>query len=231
MVVKNHKTHDVIRRPGSWDRAIYLLRKLTEAKLPHRINTLVAKSTIPHIGFIAELATAMDCGVSYLPFRTIGRQTSLKENEALDSAKMYEAVQEITRLRSKFPRTRLLTYFDILGEKADYHHSLDCNIPCPARKNGFVAFDGSYYPCDFLRYLGARWHIGNVATESFWTLWTSAPVVHEFRQLEHSKCKECKYYLKQCYGGCTSGSIATTGQPGDELCFKHLLEGQNDIQP
>lgn len=215
--------HDSIRRKGSWDRATYLLSKLSELNIPRRINSLISRSSIPHIEYIAELATQMSCGVSFLPLRSIGRETSLKNSDRLDRESMLESVRKITELRSIFPKTRMLTYFDILTENADYHHSMDFNKPCPARKNGFIAFDGSYFPCDFLRYLGERWCIGNVGKNTFWELWTSSCVLQEFRQLKHSKCQNCKFYMTNCYGGCISGAIACSNKPDDDLCFVDLI--------
>lgn len=132
---------------------------------------------------------------------------------------MRRAVEEIMRLSAVYSHLVLLTYFDVLGEKATYHHSMDCNKPCPARKNGFIAYNGDFYPCDFLRYLGKVYHCGNVTNGGFWPIWTSSPELMRFRNLKHDKCNRCDHYMTNCYGGCISGSIATSGCPDDELCF------------
>ena len=151
----------------------------------------------------------------------------MKEEERLDASAMYDAVKQITELRTRFPETRLLTYFDILTETPDYHHSMDFNKPCPARKNGFLAFDGSLFPCDFLRYLDEAWRVGNVTEHSFWELWEKSPILEKFRTVEHVKCRQCRFYMTRCYGGCISGAIASSGCPDDELCFVDLLERQS----
>ncbi|MEI7749428.1 MAG: hypothetical protein WCJ25_00300 [Candidatus Moraniibacteriota bacterium] len=102
------------------------------------------------IGHVAELADRFGSDVSYLPFRPVGKHADFNQENAIDSAIMHQVVQEIGNLRMAHPSITLLTYFDVLGEKATYHHSMDFNSPCPARKNGFIAFSGDFFPCDFL---------------------------------------------------------------------------------
>ncbi len=133
---------------------------------------------------------------------------------------MKEAVEEIMRQRKRFPSLTFLTYFDVLGKTATYHHPIDrFNNPCPARKNGFITYSGDFFPCDFLRYAGQRYFCGNVLDKGFHNLWINSKNFEMFRNTKHAKCKRCKFYMKKCYGGCISGSLVSTGSPDDILCF------------
>ncbi|MEI8103973.1 MAG: radical SAM protein [Candidatus Moraniibacteriota bacterium] len=215
----NKDTHDSIRRDGSYARAISFLERLGQTKIKRRINTVVSKQTASVIGHVAELADRFGSDVSYLPFRPVGKHADFNQENAIDSAIMHQVVQEIGNLRIAHPGITLLTYFDVLGEKATYHHSMDFNSPCPARKNGFIAFSGDFFPCDFLRFSGDTYFCGNVFEQGFETLWRNSTTLRGFQKLEHVKCKKSDHYMKKCYGGCISGAISSTGGPDDQLCF------------
>ena len=213
------KSHDRIRGNGSYEKAVDLLERLRKTSIKRRINAVISKLTLDTIEHTVRLANDYGCDVSFLPFRPVGRNQEFNAACSITKQHMRQAVEEIMWLRAAYPNLVLLTYFDVLGEKATYHHSMDCNTPCPARKNGFIAYNGDFYPCDFLRYLGSVYHCGNVTNGGFWPIWSSSPELMRFRNLRHGKCNHCKHYMTNGYGGCISGSIATSGCPDDELCF------------
>lgn len=219
----NQNTHDKIRKIGSYDRAVSFLARLSKYSIKKRINTLISKVTIGAMENVVWLGDLYNAEVSFLPLRTIGKSTTFKEENAIDSREMLFVVREVMRLREKYPDVTLLTYFDILGEKATYHHSMSFNHPCPASKNGFIASNGDYFPCDFLRYLGDAYFCGNVTENGFYELWNKSTVLHRFQNLKHSKCQKCRFFMTHCYGGCISGSLSSSGGPDDELCFIDLL--------
>lgn len=219
----NSKTHDSIRGVGSYDRAVSFLSKISEYPIKRRINTLISKVTISAMEDVVSLANHHGAEVSFLPLRAIGKGTQFKKENAIDSQDMLFVVKEVMRLREKYPNITLLTYFDILSEKATYHHSMSFNAPCPANKNGFIAYSGDYFPCDFLRYLGKDYFCGNVLTAGFEELWRNSLALHKFQSLKHEKCLKCRFYMTHCYGGCISGSLSSTGSPDDKLCFVDLL--------
>lgn len=215
-------SHDAIRGMGTYRKAVDLLVCLKKTSIHRRINSVVTTQTINAIEHTVQLADMYETDVSFLPMRPIGRHAEFYTANAINKEQMQRTVEEIMRLRQRYPHLLLLTYFDVLGERATYHHSMEFNMPCPARKNGFVAYNGDFYPCDFLRYLGKVYHCGNVADSGFWSIWTSSPTLKRFQNLRHDKCYRCEHYLTKCYGGCISGSIASTGCPDDQLCFVDL---------
>lgn len=220
------RTHTQIRGRGVYEKAIKLLEYLRSLNINCRINTVISKKTLGEIPDVAELASRLDCGVSFLPFRPVGKNSRFNRENAIDSNDMRMAVEEIMRQRERFPAITLLTYFDVIGKKAIYHHPIDrFNNPCPARKNGFISYSGDFFPCDFLRYAGWRFFCGNVTGRGFADLWANSENLKAFQCLQHAKCKRCRFYMKSCYGGCISGSIASTGSPDDGLCFVNVDDG------
>jgi len=139
---------------------------------------------------------------------------------------MFEAVKKITELRLKYPNITVLTYFNLLDDHAICHHALDWSKPCPARKNGFIAYNGDFFPCDFLRYLGSQFKCGNLHEMTFTDIWCNSSVLRDFQKLQHAKCPNCRFYMKKCYGGCICGTIASTHSVDDDLCFVDLLPGE-----
>ncbi len=212
-------THDTIRRQGSYRQVRMFLDKLSSTSIPRRVNMLVSPATIFDMEHVADIATSAGCGVSFLPFRHIGRETRFKREDKMDKNWMLKAVHKTMELRAKHPQFTFLTYFDVFTETPIYHHSMDFNIPCPAAKNGFITCTGDYYPCDFLRYLGTKWLCGNVVSENISEIWSDSSILRDFRHIEHVKCKNCAHYMTRCYGGCISGAIASSENPDDELCF------------
>lgn len=140
----------------------------------------------------------------------------------INSKQMRKAVEEIMRAREVFPDILLYTYFDVLGEgEPQYHHPIDkFNMPCPARKNGFITYSGDFFPCDFLRWAGEKFFCGNIFKGGdFKKLWKDSSTLQYFQNLKHEKCYRCGYYMKKCYGGCVCNAIASGGSSDDILCF------------
>lgn len=220
----NQKTHDAIRKNGSYDRAVSFLARLSNEPLKRRINSIVSKLTIEVMENTAILASKFKAEVSFIPFRPIGKNDAFKKLNVIDKNDMLRSVREVMRLREKYPNVTIMTYFDILSDKATYHHSMPFNSPCPSRKNGFITHDGNFFPCDFLRYLGDKFYCGNVAKTEFWKLWNNSATLHNFQNIKHDRCQECRFYLMHCHGGCISGSLSDPSNPKDELCFIDILK-------
>jgi radical SAM protein with 4Fe4S-binding SPASM domain len=216
----SEETHTGIRGKGVYKKALESLRYFKKLGIKCRINTVISKKTLKEISLIGELANELECDVSFLPFRPIGKHDDFNRDNSINCDEMKFAVCEIMKQREKFPNQTFLTYFDVLGEKSTYHHPIDkFNDPCPARKNGFITYSGDFFPCDFLRFAGERYYCGNVLKNGFSFIWENSSTLKSFQCLQHVKCKKCKFYMKSCYGGCISGSLASTGIPDDSLCF------------
>jgi len=184
---------------------------------------VVSKTTIGQMENAVILGSLFDAEVSFLPFRPVGRNKEFCRTNRINDELMLQSVRQVMSLREKYPNVTIFTYFDILGDEAYYHHSLPFSDPCPARKNGFIEYNGDFYPCDFLRYLGKTYLSGNAFQDPFSKIWRNSQPLKMFQSIKHDKCFQCRFYMTQCYGGCISGSLATSGKPDDELCFVELL--------
>lgn len=222
------ETHDEIRGSGSYKKALNVLRALKEHGVKSRINMTVSKFNLKELEFIGDLAVKHGAYVSYIPIRVVGKHTAYKKNFGdLTDQDMLEIVKRVEYIREKYPKTRFLTYFDILSKEPDYYHPLWFNNPCPARKNLFISYAGDVYPCDYLIYLGDVFFGGNIRKKTIADIWHHAPGIRRFRELKHTqKCQKCNFLSTKCYGGCPSEALAKKLIVDDHLCFKDRLNKQ-----
>lgn len=220
------ETHDAVRTLGAYDKAVNLLQLLKESNIPRRINSVISICTIDHIDKVVSVAKEVNSGISFIPLRTMGRATSFKKSSALTKKSMYEAVRRITQLKQDVPDVPVETFFDILGNGFLAHHTMDFNIPCPAGKNGFVAVDGMFYPCDWIRHLGKTYQCGDVRDNGLCYIWNNSKSLKNFRSIERKTCQKCKHYLNRCYGGCWCSykNSMQCGDYEDKLCFQSIAE-------
>lgn len=217
--------HDKIRIKGSYERAVSFLNKLKETKIYRRINTMLSKQTIDSIEHIIKLAEYTGCGISFIPLRTMGKETNFKDFCALDRELMLLAVKQITKIGTKYPSVEIETFFDILEKNFIAHHPMDFNTPCPAGKNAFISYNGDVFPCDWIRYTGNRFLCGNVRSDNIFNIYHHSDVLKQFQAIKRIKCTNCKFYLKRCYGGCFCSYNKSLDNKTyeDELCFNDLL--------
>ena len=222
----DEKFHDQIRKTGSYRKVLKFLDKLSTNKVKTRINTVVSKSNLDSLDHIAKIAENFNCGISFLPFRSIGKNSNFKTKNKLDKHTMFSIVKKISILRKQYPKVSMITYFDILDNVPNYHHSISVdafNKPCPARKNGFITHKGEFFPCDFLRHWGERFYCGNILTESLFKIWYQSSTLKAFQEMRHPSCEDCSFYLTKCNGGCFCEALQA-GKLDDNLCFVDLIE-------
>lgn len=220
------ETHDAVRTPGAYDKAVKLLQMLQDANIPRRINSVLSTLTLSHIDDVVAIAREVNCGISFIPLRTMGRVTPFKQSSALTKESMYEAVRRLTQLKREVPDVPIETFFDILGNGFWAHHTMDFNTPCPAGKNGFVAVDGAFYSCDWIRYLGDTYRCGDVRDQGLRYIWENSKPLIQFRGVVRKACQKCRHYLRTCYGGCWCSyeDSMRCGDYEDKLCFDSIID-------
>jgi radical SAM protein with 4Fe4S-binding SPASM domain len=220
----NQETNDYIRGKGVYEQATSNIRGFVEDGVDTRINMTVSRKNMDQIEHIARFAHLSGAYVSYIPMRNLGNATQRMKKEALDGPDMRQIATEITGLRSRYSPTRLLTYFDVIGEKSDYYHPMFQMKPCHARKNIFIDNVGDVYPCDHLVNLGDLFRGGNIRDNDVLYIWKQGKGLERYRNLEHNEeCMGCTFFGKQCHGGCPSEYLnekgANTQIVMDRLCF------------
>jgi radical SAM protein with 4Fe4S-binding SPASM domain len=217
-------THDGVRGKGSFKQATELLQLLRLKAVRTRINMVVNRRNIDEMHYVGALADSLGAYVNFLPLRTGGTPSVLKEQESLNAADMLKIVRNVESLRVQYTTSRFLTYFDILQGAADLYHPMWMCNPCPARKNLYISADGSTFPCDFLSYLGDRFSGGNAGGRTIAEIWASDSGLSRYWNLKRSdRCLACSSLGKSCCGGCASETLATESRYDDPLCFLHLL--------
>lgn len=221
-------THDDIRGRDSYRKAVTVLETLRANGNRVRINTVVSRRNAHELVAVGQLADRVGAYVNFLPLRTGGRPTELKSDEKLSAQDMLAIVEEVQRLRTMFPATRFLTYFDILDGDPDTYHPMWLCDPCPARKNVYISSGGDVYPCDFLSYLGDLFRGGNVLSRPIAEIWHDSEGLRRYWTLDRSsKCSNCELLYKKCYGGCASETLAAQLVYDDPLCFKNLSQAES----
>ena len=221
----DEKTNDYIRGKGVYKSAGANIQGFVEEGVDTRINTTVSKKNIDQIEYVAHLAHKAGAYVSYIPMRNLGNATQRMSSDSLNSEDMRKIATDITKLRKKYKPTRLLTYFDVIGEESDYYHPMFQMKPCHARKNIFMDNEGNVYPCDHLVNLGDLFRGGNVRENDILYIWRQGEGLERYRNLEHNeRCLGCAFFGKQCHGGCPSEYLvangANTQTVRDRLCFQ-----------
>lgn len=165
------EVHDKVRAEGAYNLSLSLLDDLKKNNIVKRINCVLSKETMPFIENVVQEAHLAKCGISFIPLRTMGKETEYKKSAALSKKEMLSCVEQITKLRLQYEDVPIETFFDILGGTFTAHHMMNFNSPCPAGKNGFVAADGTFFPCDWIRYLGDRFNCGSVIDQGLKNIW------------------------------------------------------------
>ena len=221
----DEETNDYIRGKGVYQAAVANIRGFVDEGIDTRINTTVSRKNIDQIEHVASVAHEAGAYVSFIPMRNLGNATQRMTEESLDNRDMNAIASRITDLRKKYWPTRLLTYFDILGEESDYYHPMFQMKPCHAKKNIFMDNEGNVYPCDHLVNLGDLFRGGNIRDNDILYIWKHGEGLERYRDLEHNEnCLGCVFFGKQCHGGCPSEYLVANGADTkivkDRLCFQ-----------
>lgn len=221
----NEAWNDHVRGKGVFAKAVQTLKILTGFGVDTRINMTICRDNFDQIEDVARLAAQIGCYVSYIPMRNLGFAEKKMQEALFTPEEMRKAAQLITHLRRKY-NLRLLTYFDVFEERADYYHPMFQMDPCVARKNVFVDHSGKVYPCDHLVALENIYYGGNIVETDLLTIWRRSEGLWRYRNLKRDPtCVQCVEFGKRCHGGCTSESLVTCGGQTDtvtdRLCFLH----------
>ncbi|MBF0345748.1 MAG: SPASM domain-containing protein [Nitrospirae bacterium] len=205
----NRQFHDSVRGPGTYDEAVKTLFDLSEVGFTTRINTTIFREscTIEQIEHLAGLAKQANAGLQAIPERSCGRA----EGKTAYDLPSPQALQVYT-IRAKELREQfgiaVSFNFDIFGGSRQLPiYDPGRPFSCGAGLWGFaVTHLGEVYPCGFSIEIGKppRFLVGVISQEtSLLDLWLHSPVLSEWRNAgKDSKCQQCEYYKRTCWGGC-----------------------------
>ncbi|MCL2721583.1 MAG: radical SAM protein [Treponema sp.] len=224
------KTHDNIRKSGSYDRVINLLEYLYANKVKTRLNMTVFSDNIDEMQHIAEISKKYSLSVGFSPFRQIGNGNGNGNN--LTSQKMKEIAEKTNELRIEYPEQNLmLAYHDFISDTISLHHPIWEGDVCPATKNISILNDGRVFFCDFLEYIGDKYCGGNIFEENINNIWQSSEGFQLYRSLKKtSRCYSCLHYINfKCSGGCASENLGEYDIYYDRLCYENQSQCEQEL--
>lgn len=226
-------SHEAIRGPGTFARAVDSCRQLREAGQKVTVSFHAGAGNRSDMEGLCALAAGIGADFKVSQIRPIGRAADELPHALLEPRDYLEVATQVVRLRRRFPQIRILTDFDILGPAPDGACGRDpSRASCMAgRTNVDVHFDGSIYPCSFFATPERQFSAGSVYEQSVTQAWTSSPVFEPFRVHRKSEaCQGCAHYQVQCKRGCPAVAHFATGclDALDPTCFAHLVPPQGD---
>ncbi len=201
---ENHEKH---RGKNTFDRTLRSLERMQELGVRLRINTLIRKSSLDDLDYMADLAA--DHGVEEINFfitRFVGRGQDL-QSEAASFEEFYEMSQRADQARDRHPRLRILHFEEATirnSSRGGEYDKFGLRVGPPDGSTRFnIIHNGDIYAGGYMPYVDQGYRAGNVRTDNIYEVWQSNPILEKFRdqsrRLENF-CANCKEFKKRCPG-------------------------------
>ena len=202
--------HDSIRGKGNFVKSVESIKYLNANKVSIRISCHLCEVNKESILEMVKLANSLGVGIKFSTIRPIGRQQNNSKLKMLSNLEFYKTVKKVLELKRGFPDIQITCDFDKLVAK-------ELLLPLPtggnnrclaAEKTITIDSYGNIYPCSFFSPF-PKFNAGNVKNNGFMEVWRNSKVIKKFRARKPSKdCEACKYFEKNCLGGCPAISYA-----------------------
>lgn len=195
--------HDVIRGPGSFDRAMKGIRSLNNSGVAVQLQAVLSKNTAAWIPeFFNTAANAGAAAMNFTRFVPQGKGKALQESggdSALTALELRAAYQEILALSGKIsiPTATNLPLFALLSPSLGAH--------------GKAGFQGLIIDCHGNLKVTSRadFKLGNILEQGLENLFLAHPVMKALRSGAIEGCGSCGFY-DRC-GGDRNASFVTYG--------------------
>ncbi len=212
-------THDLLRQqPGAFRHATEAIRLFVAHGYTVLVNYAITGWNWTEVPATAALAA--DLGVTSMKVGLVvplGRGAGNRDTLAVSHSQVMQLASEMREAQERL-KGRLALQLEGL-----FPFLLDPEPSPPTRDDGcgpgcsagvaqvVVSYDGSVYPCPYLRKRSA----GNVRTQSLLEIWNDevffAPLRHLDRSQLKGKCQDCPYRPHPCPGGCRGAADACFG--------------------
>ncbi|MGD9006917.1 MAG: radical SAM protein [Desulfobacteraceae bacterium] len=225
------RTHDLVRGPGSFYRAMAGLRLLVEAGLGHR--TRVAFTEMAHnIHELPELLEILDdMGIGRLVSGTVvmgGRAAASKRINLPMPVQYWELIdyyQSDVIFKALYDRKANVAAIEWFKNRTNTSSST-----CSCLEHMFVDARGYLYPCTMLlldRYAveGAYTQPLDRTLQKALSKWGEIPVLSRERHRRIASCSRCDF-VDQCGGGCMGRAASINGElmaPEDRCALRKAV--------
>ncbi len=212
------KSHDSIRRRGSFQRTIYWIKELLKEGFRVIVITAVQEKNYSDIKKLVDFLIKMGISAHFLFSVTpLGRA---RKSDVVSSEKWENLIFD---LQKTYKSSKLTT--DIVCELHHLYPHAKINFVEPEcrldSKNHIIVMPtGEVFPCSL--FCGTDKSLGNVKEKGLEEIWLNSPVWKFYNtKISDPECKRCKLW-KLCGGGCRGYSYLFTGDMSkkDPRCEK-----------
>jgi MoaA/NifB/PqqE/SkfB family radical SAM enzyme len=221
------RSHEKNRGVGTFDRTVDSLKKMHERGIKLRINTLITKSSLYDLDFMAELASEYATEINFFITRFIGRGCNLK-TEAASFEEFYEMSEQASELRAKYPKLNLLHFEQSTVQNSSRGGSFDRfglrTGPPDGTTHFNVTSDGGFWAGGYMPYVDSSYRLGNIRYDNIFDIWQHSKKLDKFRD-ESAKlelyCRTCQEFSKRCPGPNFELELFRKNKPGtpNPYCF------------
>ena len=210
-------------RGEGFDHIAANVRRLRSTGVPVRLNCVMSRETLPHLGPFIDRFAPIGCGFCFILIRPVGRAEEGVQPPALDD--LIAAVDLIERKRQCYPEIYVSTSFHVVMEKELVLGGINLTGCNAIQKSFNVNSDGSVLPCAFLYELDAAdFRLGNIRQTDYSVLpiWRGSTLLRDLRRRSadcNSRCIQCDHFKRDCLGTCVFMELYSqrTGCP-DPYC-------------
>jgi radical SAM protein with 4Fe4S-binding SPASM domain len=215
-------THDSMRGPGSFERAMEGARRLCEAGIQVTFSMTLTRDNRSEIGAVFEAARGLARRVSVHRLVPCGRGANLRD-QLLSKGQLEEAFEEVIRQRERCGDLEV-PLRDPLWKPFLRHLCFEPYVDGCSIGYGGICIDSNadVYPCRRMPVV-----VGNALSDELTDIWYSAPMSRmRDRNALRGRCGRCA--LRWRCGGCRAIAWALTGDPlqEDAQCFSRLSFGE-----
>lgn len=200
------ESHEKNRGPKTFDKTVATLKRMHELGVRLRINTLITKSSLGDLDYMAELASQYATEINFFITRFVGRGDSLND-EAASFEEFYEMSQRAIEVRTRFPQLSLLHFEQATIQNSSRRGDYDrfgLRIGPPDGSTRFnVASDGGLWAGGYIPYVDPSYRLGDIKTDDLFEVWQRSPKLEAFREESRRleiHCSSCNEFSRRCPG-------------------------------
>lgn len=221
------ESHEKNRGVGTFDRTIDSLKKLHGRGVKLRINTLITKSSLHDLDYMADLASQYATEINFFQARFIGRGRNLK-TEAASFDEFYEMSQRAIEARVKYRGLSIMHFEEAAiqnSSRSGLFDKVGLRIGPPDGTTRFnVTSDGGFWPGGYMPYVDPSFLLGNIKYDNIFDIWQHSEKLDKFRDESANLelyCRECEQFAKKCPGPMFELESFRKNKPGtpNPYCF------------
>jgi radical SAM protein with 4Fe4S-binding SPASM domain len=227
-------THDRLRVPGSWQRAISALREVKRAGATIAANTQINRENVGQLEALGDVLAAEGIR-SWQMFLTIAHGNAADDpNLVLQPYMLLDVFEEVRRIVEACDRRRIVFWpGNNLGYFGPYEHELRRHQKrngfydgCQAGKTGLgIESDCAIKSCPSLG--GPSNTGGSWREHGLRAIWERAPQMRSIERRTKDElwgyCRDC-YYAETCMAGCTATTEPLFGRRGNNPYCHHRAQ-------